>query len=140
MTYRAVLWPIIVNTKLQIMKTIILGIFFFSFLVSCIQENNNNTMSPNNLAKKIDYKDTINNTVFFEGEAYKMILFAMKKEHTLKPHSAPMDTPLLILEGSAIITIGKEEHTLNKGDIITLPKEIDHGVYPVTDVKFLLIK
>ncbi len=50
----------------------------------------------------------------------------MKKEHTLIPHSAPMDTPLLILEGSAKITIGKEEYTINAGDIIRLPKEIDH--------------
>lgn len=121
------------------MRTIILGIVFFSLFASCKQEPSN-VMSTYNLTSQIDYADTVNNSVLFEGEAYKMILFAMKKEHVLKPHSAPMDTPLLILEGSAKITIGPKEHTLNKGDLITLPKEIDHGVYPITDVKFLLIK
>lgn len=121
------------------MRNLILGLAFISLLVSC-QPENNVSRSSNNLASKIDYKDSINKTVLNEGEAYQMILFAMKKEQLLKPHSAPMDTPLLMLEGIAKITIGDEEYILNEGDMLTLPKEIDHGVYPTTDVKFLLIK
>ena len=69
-----------------------------------------------------------------------MILFALKKDQVLKPHSAPMNTPLLILEGTARVTIGDEDFVLPKGDDIILPKDIDHGVYPLTYVKFLLIK
>lgn len=122
------------------MKNILFGIAFISMLTGCITDTKTTPMNPNDLTGKIDYKDKINNAVFFEGEGYKMILFAMKKEHILKPHSAPMDTPLLILEGSAKITIGRAEHTLYKGELLTLPKDIDHGVYPITDVKFLLIK
>ena len=93
-----------------------------------------------NLSDKIAYKDAINKNVFYENEHYKMILFAMKKDQILKPHSAPMDTPLLILEGSAKITIGNDEFVLQKGDDIVLPKDIDHGVYPLANLKFLLIK
>ena len=51
-----------------------------------------------------------------------------------------MSTPLLVLEGKVKITIGSKEYILEKGDMITLPKDIDHGVYPITDVKFLLTK
>ena len=51
-----------------------------------------------------------------------------------------MDTPLLILEGSTKVTIGDEEFVLHEGDDIVLPKDIAHGVYPLSNVKFLLIK
>lgn len=51
-----------------------------------------------------------------------------------------MDTPVLILEGQARITIGDKEHILSSGESIVFPKNIDHGVYPITDVKYVLIK
>ena len=82
----------------------------------------------------------MNNKVFLDSGNYKMILFAMRKNQVLKPHSAPMSTPLLILEGKAKVTIGAQAYFLEKGEMITLPKDIDHGVYPISDVKFLLIK
>ena len=100
----------------------------------------NNTVTENTLASKVDYQDKINSKIYFESEAYKMILFAMKKEQILKPHSAPMDTPLLMLEGEVKITIGGKAHVLNSGESIILPKDIDHAVYPNKDIKFVLIK
>ncbi|MBQ0732925.1 hypothetical protein [Aquimarina celericrescens] len=80
------------------------------------------------LASEITYNDKINSKVFFESEAYKMILVALKKDQLPKPHSASMNTPLQILEGSTKITIADKEHILKQGDAITLPKEINHGV------------
>ncbi|MFT5436743.1 MAG: quercetin dioxygenase-like cupin family protein [Ancylomarina sp.] len=47
-----------------------------------------------------------------------MILFAIKKDQVLNPHSAPMSTPLLVLEGSAKVTIGDEEFLLYEGTIL----------------------
>lgn len=99
-----------------------------------------NTTTEQALSNKIEYQDKVNNKIYFESDAYKMILFAMKQEHVLKPHSAAMDTPLLILEGQTKITIGDKEHILKSGESIILPKNIDHGVYPITNVKFVLIK
>ncbi|MEH6537205.1 MAG: cupin domain-containing protein [Psychroserpens sp.] len=52
----------------------------------------------------------------------------MKKEQTLNPHSAPMDTPLLILEGEAKITIDQKTYTLSTGESIILPRNLDHAV------------
>jgi len=115
-------------------------ILFLGLLLSCTDRTNQSVDSVNNLSEKIEYKDEISVKVISENEGYKMILFAIKKDQVLEPHSAPMDTPLLILKGSAKITVGTEEHRLYEGDLITLPKDIDHGVYPMTDVKFLLIK
>ncbi|MGC1205515.1 MAG: cupin domain-containing protein [Flavobacteriaceae bacterium] len=98
------------------------------------------TKTEHNLSSKIEYLDKVNNKIYFESDAYKMILFAMKKEHILKPHSAPMDTPLLILEGQAKITIDDKEYVLRPNESIVLPKNMLHGVYPITNVKFVLIK
>jgi quercetin dioxygenase-like cupin family protein len=92
------------------------------------------------LSDKIEYQEAIHNKVYFESDAYKMILFAMKKEHILKPHKAPMSTPLLVLEGEAKITIDAKEYVLSAGESIVLPKDILHGIYPITNVKFVLIK
>jgi quercetin dioxygenase-like cupin family protein len=115
-------------------------IFFISLFVSCTDITVNSELNEHNLSEKIAYADKINNKVFYESDNYKMILFAIKKDQVLKPHSAPMNTPLLILEGSARVTIGDEEFVLHEGDDIVLPKDIDHGVYPLSNVKFLLIK
>ncbi|MDP5100752.1 MAG: cupin domain-containing protein [Nonlabens sp.] len=69
-----------------------------------------------------------------------MLVFALKSDQVIKPHSAAMDAPFYLLEGSATITIGNEKHILEAGDLITLPKDINHGVYPITDCKFMLLK
>ena len=119
--------------------------YLLSFLVaaviltSCECQKSTEIQGENNLASKVEYGDKMVNTIIFESH-YKLILFATKKGQDLKPHSAPMDAPLVMLEGSANVTIGNEETIVKKGDIITLPKDILHGVYPITDCKFLLIK
>lgn len=122
------------------MKKTILLITISFFLTSCGTQSETPTMSTIQLADKIAYTDKINNKVVFESDQYKMILFALKSDQILKPHSAPLDAPFLMLEGSAKITIGTDEHTVIAGDMITLPKDINHGVYPTTDCKFLLLK
>jgi quercetin dioxygenase-like cupin family protein len=115
-------------------------IFFISLFASCADVAVTSKLNENNLSEKIEYAEKINTKVFYESENYKMILFAIKKDQVLKPHSAPMDTPLLVLKGSVMITIGDEEFVLHEGDDIVLPKDIAHGVYPLSNVKFLLIK
>ncbi|MGJ8684951.1 MAG: cupin domain-containing protein [Nonlabens sp.] len=122
------------------MKNILLTLSAVALLTSCNPAPKTVIKSDMNLASQIEYGDKTANKVVFESNAYKMILFAMKSDQVLKPHSAPMDAPLYMIEGSAKITIGKKEHTVVAGDLINLPKDIDHGVYPITDCKFLLAK
>ncbi|GAL00571.1 hypothetical protein JCM19275_3375 [Nonlabens ulvanivorans] len=121
------------------MKTTTVFFLLALSIISCKKKTIDNDTNVNNLAAMVNYGDTITNEVVFESH-YKMIVFALKKGQNLKPHSAPMDAPLLMLEGSATIIIGSEKTRLSAGDIITLPKEIDHGVNSLTDCKFLLLK
>ena len=117
------------------LRLMIVGLLFSS----C--ENTSNSVNPTerNLASKVAYADEITNAVVFESH-YKMLVFALQEGQDLKPHTATLDAPLVMLEGSAIITIGTTETTVEKGDIITLPKDLMHGVSPITNCKFLLIK
>jgi quercetin dioxygenase-like cupin family protein len=110
-------------------------------LLNCSDiKNNHSTATSQGLARLVDYQDKVQSTIYYESDAYKMILFAMKKEQLLKPHSAIMDTPLLMLEGEVKITIDEKSHILKAGESIILPKNVDHGVYPISDIKFVLIK
>lgn len=123
-----------------IMKQVLITLLAVLLFSSCTSvENNAEILSKNNLSSKVEYGDRMVTKTVFDSH-YKMIVFALKKGQDLAPHSAPMDAPLLMLEGSAKITIGTKETIVSKGDIITLPKDLDHGVTPVTDCKFLLIK
>jgi quercetin dioxygenase-like cupin family protein len=63
-------------------------------LWSCTDVAPESESNRNNLSEKIEYADKINNKVFYENENNKMILFAIKKDQVLKPHSAPMSTPI----------------------------------------------
>jgi quercetin dioxygenase-like cupin family protein len=121
------------------MKYTVILLLTAMLFTSCNTQNTTEKLSENSLSAKIEYGDKMATKTIFESH-YQMILFAMKKGQDLKPHSAPMAAPLVMLEGSAKVTIGNKETIVNKGDIITLPKEIMHGIYPVTDCKFLLIK
>lgn len=123
------------------MKKNILILTIIMLVLSCSNaETNSHKATKDVLLSLVEYKDEVHNKVYFESDAYKMILFAIKKEQTLKPHSASMDTPLLMLEGQAKIMIDQDIYDLNVGESIILPKNVDHAVYPMSDIKFVLIK
>ncbi len=107
-------------------------------MVGC-DDSGQEVITENDLALKVSYGDEISTQTVFESN-YKVILFAMRKGQDLKPHSAPMDAPMIMLEGSARVVIGEAETVLTRGDMLILPKEQKHGVTPITDCKFMLLK
>lgn len=60
----------------------------------------------------------------------------------LAPHKTPMDTIFYIVSGKGKVTIGDAEITVKKGDSITSPKEIPHGIVNKgkTPLIFLVMK
>lgn len=57
-------------------------------ILSCTNMDNK-TKTEHNLSSQIEYQDNVNTKIYFESDAYKMILFAMKKERILKLHKVP---------------------------------------------------
>lgn len=99
-----------------------------------------NTKRVVDLYDEIKYLDQVNRKIYFKSEAYKLILFAMKEEHALKPYWASIDTLLIILKGQVQITIDDKAHILNSNESMMLSKNINHRICPITNVKFVLIK
>lgn len=79
-------------------------------------------------SKQVLKKDTGNITLFSfdEGEG-------------LTEHTSPYDAVIHVLEGQAEITIGKEEFSLSRDEIILLPANIPHAVHAGKKFKMLLV-
>jgi len=66
-------------------------------------------------------------------------VFAFAAGEGLSEHEAPFDALLFLLEGSAAVRIGGEEHTMSAGQIVRLPAGVPHAVQALDQFKMLLI-
>jgi len=93
------------------------------------------------LTDQIDYREgRFINKIIFERSDFKVFLFALKASQEIKPHSAPVNAFLTVVEGEGFIRIGEEDYTLKTGESIPLPKDILHYVRADKDFKMMLIK
>lgn len=96
---------------------------------------------PLNIADQIDFRlEKFNNKTLFKNDGFNLILFALQKGQEIKAHTTPREAYLQCLKGEAIVMIGDKTHTLKKGEIIVLPKDILHAIKAEKKVKLMLIK
>lgn len=96
---------------------------------------------PLNIADQIDFTaEKFSNKILFKNEGFNLILFALQKGQEIKAHTTPREAYLQCLKGEAIVIIGDKTHTLKKGEIIVLPKDILHAIKAEKKVKLMLIK
>jgi len=94
-----------------------------------------------NLTEAIQYSDQgFTKKPIFKGENYVILLFAFQKGQRLKAHTIPIDAFIQVLEGSAMVEIDGEEHKVNTGEKITLPKNFSHSLTAKENFKILLVK
>lgn len=65
-------------------------------------------------------------------------LFAFDQGEGLSEHSTPFDAFVQILDGEALITIDKKDHTLKAGEYIIMPANIPHKLHAPARFKMLL--
>lgn len=65
-------------------------------------------------------------------------LFAFDKGEGLSEHTTPHEALLLIVDGSAEITIGGNQNNLREGEAIILPPNIPHSVKATEKFKMML--
>ncbi|MFO8129098.1 MAG: cupin domain-containing protein [Bacteroidales bacterium] len=65
-------------------------------------------------------------------------LFAFDQGEGLSEHSTPFDAFVQILDGEALITIDKKDHTLKAGEYIIMPANIPHKLHAPKRFKMLL--
>jgi quercetin dioxygenase-like cupin family protein len=118
-------------------------IIFFTIILLASIKMKAQTIStePLDIADKIDFTaEKFNNKVLFKNEAFNLVLFALQKGQEIKAHKTPQDAYLQCLKGEAIVIIGDKTHTLKKGQIILLPKDILHAIKAEKKAKLMLIK
>lgn len=66
-------------------------------------------------------------------------LFAFDEGEQLSTHAAPGDAMAVCLDGEGLIKIDGTPHSVHKGEMIVMPKNVPHSVHAVTRFKMLLV-
>lgn len=74
-----------------------------------------------------------------QNGAVSITLFSFDKEEEISSHKSEGDAMVTILEGTARITIGDNEHVLDAGKTIVMPAGIAHAVAAAERFKMLLV-
>lgn len=87
----------------------------------------------------IDYQEgSVVSREIVRKETGTVTIFAFDKGEGLSEHSAPFDALVQIVDGKAIITIGGEENTVQKGEMIIMPANVPHALHAVEKYKMIL--
>lgn len=68
-----------------------------------------------------------------------LTLFAFDQGQGLSEHSTPHEATVLIVEGTARITVGGETHTVRPGQVLHLPATVPHALDAPEPFKMLLV-
>ncbi|MBR3608138.1 MAG: cupin domain-containing protein [Lachnospiraceae bacterium] len=74
-----------------------------------------------------------------QREGMTMMLFAFDAGQEIATHASGGDAMVVVLDGSAEITVDGVKHTAQKGQSIIMPARIPHAVKAISQYKMLLI-
>lgn len=83
--------------------------------------------------------DTIVSRTLYSGEDARVMLFGFAPGQELTEHTAARPAILQVIRGTARITLGTEEYTVNASAFVHMPAHLPHSVYAKTEVQMLLI-
>lgn len=87
----------------------------------------------------IEYsKDSIVSKTILNKSVGTVTLFAFDQGQSLSEHTAPYDAVIQVLDGTARITIGKEDKIVKQGQLIVMPANVPHAVGAESRFKMLL--
>ncbi len=96
--------------------------------------------TPVTLASLIDYSGgSIVSRTLEKGAGGTLTLFAFDAGEELSEHTAPFNAYVLVLDGSAVLTIDGREVTAEEGETVLMPAGIPHAVRAVERFKMLLM-
>ncbi len=71
--------------------------------------------------------------------AGSVTLFAFDRDQSLSEHTAPFDALVLVLDGSAEITVSGALYTVKKGEMIIMPAGKPHSLRGIEKFKMMLV-
>lgn len=91
------------------------------------------------LASLVSYQEgQVVSRTLSQGSAVSITLFAFAKSEEIGSHDSTGDAMVLILDGTAEITIGGEKHIVKAGEAIVMPAKVPHALYAQEQFKMLL--
>lgn len=95
--------------------------------------------TPFEIADVLDYEaGQVSSLTLAQQPGVGMTLLAFDAGEGVSSHSAPGDALIVVLDGTANITIADKEYEVSKGQSIVLPAGVAHAVKAVTKYKMLL--
>ena len=81
------------------------------------------------LENLVEYQDgQVSSRTFAQNNAMSLTLFAFAEGEGLSTHSASGDAFVQVLDGQATLTIGGEEVTAKRGEVVVMPANVPHSV------------
>lgn len=74
-----------------------------------------------------------------QNKNHSMTMFAFDAGEEISSHESSGDAFVLLLEGSALITIGDKTHAVKGGESIVMPAKVPHALRADTPFKMLLV-
>lgn len=92
-----------------------------------------------NLAALVNCQDgQVISKTLVQNANVSITLFAFDEGEEISTHASHGDAMVTMLEGSARITIGKEQVNVSAGETIVMPAEVPHALFALSKMKFLL--
>jgi len=96
--------------------------------------------STADIAMAVDYSPgSVVSKTLIKRDAGNITLFSFDRGQGLSEHSAPFDAFVLILDGTAEITIGGQKSAYDAGQFVIMPANIPHALQAVERFKMLLV-
>jgi quercetin dioxygenase-like cupin family protein len=98
------------------------------------------TARTHDLTNLVEYaNNSIVSRTIADKTAGTITVFAFGTGQGLSEHQAPFDATVVILDGSACITIGGEEVRARAGQIVIMPANVPHALRAEEPFKMMLI-
>ncbi|MFG1691265.1 cupin domain-containing protein [Gemmatimonadota bacterium] len=100
----------------------------------------NPLLAPASLAELVEYQSgSVVSRTIIKKPTGTVTLFAFAEGEGLSEHTAPFDALVTILDGTAQIMVGGEEHAVQVGEGLLLPADIPHALHASTPFKMMLV-
>ncbi len=91
------------------------------------------------LADAVQYSaGSIVSKTIIDKQVGTVTLFAFDGGQGLSEHTAPFDALVQVVEGKAVISIGRIDHVLTAGQAVIMPAQVPHAVKAQEKFKMLL--
>jgi quercetin dioxygenase-like cupin family protein len=97
-------------------------------------------MQTDNWQDHVQYGEQVHSKLFCRNANFSAQLICVAKDNILKPHSAPADACIMLLEGDLLFMIEEKEYRLRTGDVLPFGGGLRHWAKALANSSFLLIK